>query len=93
MEFVIGYYVIQVTIIFICILLGYFIYDKRFNRNHGEKVPDGFQEINIDPVTAIHCCESLIHGWLTHALVEQYNRLNSRFFFIVLNGRFVEEGI
>ena len=54
MKFVIGFYVLEVMIIIICILLGYFIYDKRFNRNHGAKVPDGFQlteEINIDPVT------------------------------------------
>jgi len=54
MKFVIGFYVLEGIIIIICILLGYFIYDKRFNRNHGTKVPDGFQltnEINIDPVT------------------------------------------
>ena len=54
MNFVIGFYVIETIIIIICIFLGYFIYDKRFNRNHGMKVPDGFQstgEINIDPVT------------------------------------------
>lgn len=54
MKFVIGFYVLEVIIIIICILLGYFIYDKRFKRNHGAKVPDGFQwteEINIDPVT------------------------------------------
>lgn len=54
MKIVIGYYVLEGIILIICILLGYFIYDKRFNRNHGVKVPDGFQsteEINIDPVT------------------------------------------
>ncbi|MCU7667784.1 hypothetical protein [Bacillus thuringiensis] len=54
MKFVIGYYVLEIIILIICILLGYFIYDKRFNRNHGEKVPNGFQstaEVNIDPVT------------------------------------------
>ncbi|MEH7118960.1 hypothetical protein V7128_16325 [Neobacillus vireti] len=54
MKFVIGFYVLEGIIIIICILLGYFIYDKRFNRNHGTKVSDGFQltnEINIDPVT------------------------------------------
>lgn len=54
MKFVIGYFVLEVIIIILCILLGYFIYDKRFNGNHGEKVPDDFQpteEINIDPVT------------------------------------------
>lgn len=54
MKFVIGYYVLEIIILIVCILLGYFIYDKRFNRNHGEKVPNGFQsteEVNIDPVT------------------------------------------
>jgi len=54
MELVIGYYVLQVFIIIICLLLGYFIYDKRFKHNHGTKIPDGFQsteEINIDPVS------------------------------------------
>jgi hypothetical protein len=54
MNFVIGFYIIEIIIVIICILLGYFIYDKRFNRNHGVEVPDGFkstEEINIDPVT------------------------------------------
>lgn len=54
MELVIGYYVLQVVIIIVCIFLGYFIYDKRFKHNHGTKIPHGFQyteEINIDPVS------------------------------------------
>jgi hypothetical protein len=54
MKFIIGYYILQIIIVILCILLGYFIYDKRFKGNHGVKVPDGFQttdEINIDPVT------------------------------------------
>ncbi|MGG0658741.1 hypothetical protein [Rummeliibacillus pycnus] len=54
MNFVIGFYALEIIIVIICILLGYFIYDKRLNRNHGANVPDGFQatkEINIDPVT------------------------------------------
>lgn len=54
MNFIIGIYILEFIAVIICILLGYFIYDKRFNRNHGEKVPKGFQwteEINIDPVT------------------------------------------
>lgn len=53
-SFVIGIYVLQVIVVLVCILLGYFIYDKRFHRNHGAKVPKSFQatnEINIDPVT------------------------------------------
>lgn len=51
---IMGYALIEIIIVIICILLGYFIFDKRFKRNHGRKVPDGFQrtkEINIDPVT------------------------------------------
>jgi hypothetical protein len=54
MNFVIGFYIIEAVAVIICILLGYFIYDKRFNRNHGAKVPTGFhstEEINIDPVS------------------------------------------
>ncbi len=54
MKWVVGYYVIEGIIVLICILLGYFIYDKRFNRNHGTRVPNGYHEtdeINIDPVT------------------------------------------
>ena len=54
MKFVIGLYVIQAIVVIACILLGYFIYDKRFKRNHGTQVPDGFratEEMNIDPVT------------------------------------------
>jgi hypothetical protein len=52
--FIFGFYGIQILFLIICLLLGYFIYDKRFNRNHGNHIPDGFQqtsEVNIDPVT------------------------------------------
>ena len=52
--FIFGFYGIQILFLIICLLLGYFIYDKRFNRNHGNKIPNGFQrtnEVNIDPVT------------------------------------------
>lgn len=54
MKFIIGYVVLEVIILIVCILLGYFIYDKRVKRNHGINVPNGFQsteEISIDPVT------------------------------------------
>jgi len=52
--FIFGFYGIQILFLIICLLLGYFIYDKRSNRNHGNQIPDGFQrtnEVNIDPVT------------------------------------------
>jgi hypothetical protein len=54
MIFVIGMYIVEFLAVIVCILLGYFIYDKRFNHNHGLKVPKGFEstdEINLDPVT------------------------------------------
>jgi len=47
-------YGIQILAVIICISLGYFIYDKRFNRNHGVEIPVGFKptnEVNLDPVT------------------------------------------
>lgn len=54
MKFIIGMYALEAIGAIICILLGYFIYDKRFRKNHGEKVPKGFEptdEVNIDPVS------------------------------------------
>jgi len=54
MKYIVGVYAIEIIAVIICILLGYFIYDKRFKRNHGAKVPPGFnatEEVNIDPVT------------------------------------------
>ncbi|MFF2450501.1 hypothetical protein ACFVSW_26000 [Neobacillus sp. NPDC058068] len=54
MNFIIGFYILEIIGAIICILLGYFIYDKRVKRNHGAKVPKGFistEEVNIDPVS------------------------------------------
>lgn len=51
---VVGIYIVQFIAVLVCILLGYFIYDKRFKRNHGMAVPKDFEstdEVNIDPVT------------------------------------------
>ncbi|MFJ8065863.1 hypothetical protein ACIQYS_14630 [Psychrobacillus sp. NPDC096426] len=51
---VVGIYIVQIIAVLAFILLGYFIYDKRFRRNHGTKVTEGFErteEVNIDPVT------------------------------------------
>ncbi|MGE7921110.1 hypothetical protein ACQKM9_19540 [Viridibacillus sp. NPDC093762] len=48
------YLLFQISIALVCILLGYFIYDKRYKRNHGKEVPKGFEvtnEVNLDPVT------------------------------------------
>jgi flagellar basal body-associated protein FliL len=51
---VIGVYIVQIIVVLVCILLGYFIYDKRFKRNHGTEVAKDFEptdEVNLDPVT------------------------------------------
>ncbi|PEC48659.1 hypothetical protein [Bacillus sp. AFS096315] len=53
-KFIFGFYGVQILFLIICLFLGYFIYDKRFNRNHGNQIPERFQrtsEVNIDPVT------------------------------------------
>lgn len=54
MTFIIGIYILEFIAVIILLLLGYFIYDKRLSRNHGDSVPKGFKmtdEINIDPVS------------------------------------------
>ncbi|ALC90756.1 hypothetical protein AM500_13890 [Bacillus sp. FJAT-18017] len=54
MEIIIGFYVLQALGAIVLILLGYFIYDKRYKNNQGSKVPPGFiatDEINVDPVS------------------------------------------
>ncbi|WP_397539118.1 hypothetical protein [Rummeliibacillus pycnus] len=53
--FGIGIYVIfEIIAVLVCILLGYFVYDKRYKNNNETKVPTGFEltnEVNLDPVT------------------------------------------
>lgn len=53
--FGIGIYVIlEIVAVLVCILLGYFVYDKRYKNKNGLKVPTGFEitnEVNLDPVT------------------------------------------
>ena len=53
--FGIGIYIIfEIIAVLVCILLGYFVYDKRYKRNHEMEVPKGFEltnEVNLDPVT------------------------------------------
>ncbi|OCA81599.1 hypothetical protein A8F94_22280 [Bacillus sp. FJAT-27225] len=54
MEFVAGFYLLQILAVIVLILLGYFIYDKRYKSNNSSQVPPGFNptdEVNIDPVT------------------------------------------
>ncbi len=48
------YLIFQIVVVLICVLLGYFIYDKRYKRNNGMEVPKGFEktdEVSLDPVS------------------------------------------
>lgn len=48
------YILFQIVVVIVCILLGYFIYDKRYKRNQGQEIPKGFEktdEVSLDPVT------------------------------------------
>jgi len=48
------YAILEIIAVVVCILLGYFIYDKRYKGNQEKKVPTGFEftnEVNLDPVT------------------------------------------
>ncbi|WP_211284553.1 hypothetical protein [Rummeliibacillus pycnus] len=48
------YAMFQMIVVVVCILLGYFIYDKRYKSNRETKIPAGFElteEVNLDPVT------------------------------------------
>lgn len=54
MEWVFGFYGLQLVIILILIFGSWFIWDRRFKTKHGQNVPEGFvrtNEINIDPTT------------------------------------------
>ncbi|RHW37369.1 hypothetical protein D1B31_16545 [Neobacillus notoginsengisoli] len=49
-----GFYLLQFIGVIVVILLGYFIYDKRYKKDLNGAVPPGFvatSEVNIDPVT------------------------------------------
>ena len=51
---ILTYYGLQIIAAIVLILLGVFVFDKRFKSRQSEKVPAGFEkteEINIDPVT------------------------------------------
>lgn len=48
------YIIFQIVVVLICVLLGYFIYDKRYKRSNRMEVPKGFEktdEVSLDPVT------------------------------------------
>ena len=49
-----GFYLLQIIGVIVVILLGYFIYDKRYKKSQDVAVPPGFvatSEMNIDPVS------------------------------------------
>lgn len=48
------YIIFEIIAVLVFILLGYFVYDKRYKRNDEMEVPKGFEltnEVNLDPVT------------------------------------------
>ena len=54
MEWIIGFYGIQIVILIILIIGSWFIWDRRFKTKHGSQVPKDFvrtNEVSIDPVT------------------------------------------
>lgn len=54
MEWILGFYGIQVFILFILIIGSWLIWDRRFKTKHGSQVPKGFvrtNEVSIDPST------------------------------------------
>lgn len=56
MDFIFGFYILQIAAVIVLILLGYFIYDRRVHHKHDENVPTGFErtdEINVDPITKV----------------------------------------
>lgn len=54
MEYILGFYGIQLLILLFLIIGSWFIWDRRFKTKHGKQVPKGFlrtNEISIDPST------------------------------------------
>ncbi|MEB6548443.1 hypothetical protein MXL46_04895 [Heyndrickxia sporothermodurans] len=54
MEWIFGFYGIQLIVLLILILGSWFIWDRRFKTKHGQQVPKGFvrtNEVSIDPTT------------------------------------------
>ncbi|MFJ7977645.1 hypothetical protein ACIQZI_18425 [Peribacillus sp. NPDC096379] len=54
MEWILGFYGVQLIITVIIIIGSWFIWDRRFKTKHGNKAPDGFirtKEVSIDPTT------------------------------------------
>ncbi|OCA89052.1 hypothetical protein [Pseudobacillus wudalianchiensis] len=53
-EWIVGFYGLQLIALIILVIGSWFIWDRRFKTKHGEKVPEGFirtKEVSIDPTT------------------------------------------
>ena len=54
MNWILGFYGLQLFILLILILGSWFIWDRRFKAKHGQQIPEGFKrtsEVSIDPTT------------------------------------------
>jgi len=54
MEWILGYFGVQILILAVLIFGSWFIWDRRFKTKHGTDVPEGFirtSEVSIDPTT------------------------------------------
>ena len=53
-SFVTSLYILQILVVVVLALLSWFVFDKRFRRDHGKVVPPGFQptaEVFVDPTS------------------------------------------
>jgi hypothetical protein len=54
MEWILGFYGVELIIIVVLIIGSWFIWDRRFKTKHGKDIPEGFirtKEVSIDPTT------------------------------------------
>lgn len=54
MEWILGFYGVQLLAIIVIAVASWLIWDKRFKNKHGQSVPKGFErtnEVSIDPTT------------------------------------------
>lgn len=54
MEWILGFYGVQLLVIIVIAVASWLIWDKRFKNKHGQFVPKGFgrtNEVSIDPTT------------------------------------------
>lgn len=54
MEWILGFYGVQLLVIIVIVVASWLICDKRLKNKHGQSVPKGFErtnEVSIDPTT------------------------------------------